>query len=477
MFRLINEMVGRTKEIDILLRMLHTNESEFVVVIGRRRVGKTYLIRNAYQEKITFELTGIQNGSLNEQLSNFNFALAQYFNVEMDSIQKPNNWINAFQVLIKNIETLKSKSKRVIFIDELPWLASARSDFLKGLSFLWNSWASKNNIVLVTCGSAASWMIERVILHKGGLHNRVTRQIFLQPFTLSETKDYLHSQKVVLSHYQIAQLYMIIGGIPYYLKLVPGSKSVPQIVSSLFFAKNAPLKNEFENLYAALFSHHERYIAIIKACYTKWKGVTHTELVRLSGLPSGGTLTKMIKELEASGFIQVSNPYGKNKKDSLIRLVDEFSIFHLKYMSNSKIINWQTVSSSQSFKSWLGFAFENLCLKHIEEIKNSIGISDVTTHQYTYMQPATKDEQGVQIDMIIDRNDEVMHICEAKFYNKPYVIDKAYSENLQRKIRAMKMKAPMSKTVTLVMITTFGLKENKYSGMAYKEVALDDFFG
>ena len=469
-------MVGRDLEIARLRQLLDSSESEFVTVVGRRRVGKTYLIRETYAKEIVFELIGIQDASKEEQLSNFRFGLSQYFKDFDSDSAKLSNWVEAFEQLILELGKLKTKKKKVIFIDELPWLGTARSGFLKGLSFFWNSWASKNNVVLATCGSAASWMIQKVILNKGGLHNRVTAQINLLPFTLKESLAYLKSRGVKLDHYQMAQLYMVIGGIPYYLKQVPPSKSVPQIVSHLLFEKQAVLRNEFDNLYQSLFTNYEKYVAIIEACYEKWKGITHSELSQLTGFPSGGSLSRMVNELEVSGFLNLSQPYGNKKKDRLIRLVDEFSIFYLKYKKGVEQTNWKTISTSQSFKSWQGFAFENLCLKHIEEIKSALGISGVATSQYSYSVKGTADKKGTQIDLIIDRNDEVINLCEAKFYNGPFAIDKNYAEQLEYKVTSLRAALPPSKVVHLVMVTSFGLKDNKYSDMVDDEIKLKVLF-
>ena len=469
-------MVGREEETARLKLLLTTKESEFLTVVGRRRVGKTYLIRETYKNELIFELTGIQNASTEEQLSNFHFALRQYFkNFDTDR-PKAKNWIEAFQLLIEELKRSKSKKKRVLFIDELPWLATARSGFLKGLSFFWNSWASKANIILATCGSAASWMIQKVILNKGGLHNRVTAQLTLEPFTLKESLTYLKSRGVKLDRYQMAQLYMVIGGIPYYLKQVPPGKSVPQIVSTLLFSKTALLRNEFDNLYQSLFSNYQKYIDIVEACYSKWKGITHSELSQLTGFPTGGSLTRMVHELEVSGFLHLSQPYGKRRKDILIRLVDEFSIFYLKYKKGTRSSNWSTISKTQSFKSWQGFAFENLCLKHIHQIKTALGISGVATSPYSLVQKGKGKTKGTQIDIIIDRNDEVINICEAKFYNSPFTIDKAYAEILQHKKDVLQSKLPLSKVPHLTMITTYGIKENKYSGMVDSSITLKELF-
>jgi len=468
-------LIGRNNEQKQLLKALNTKEPEFIAITGRRRVGKTFLIRQTYKDYITFEIIGIQDASSKEQLANFYFALRQYFDETLYQIKKPKTWQEAFETLISLLEKNNTK-KQVVFFDEMPWLASSNSSFLRGLSFFWNSWASKNNIVLVACGSATSWIVKKLILNKGGLHNRVTKQIILHPFTLSETKLYLQTEAIKLNNYQIIQLYLIIGGIPYYLKLISKGKSVAQIINILFFEKNALLKNEFENLYAALFLNSDNYIKIITACYQKWQGINHTELTEFTGFSSGGTLSKMIKDLEMSSFIQITYPINKKTKDTIFRLIDEFSIFYLKFIKSSAQTDWQTLSKTPSITIWQGFAFENLCFKHIESIKKKLGISGVNSRIYSFRENGKDGKKGTQIDLIIDRDDAIVNLCEIKFYNKEFIINKSYNEELEHKIFSLQQVLPKNKTIHLTMITTFGVKENKYSNMVQSEIIIDDLF-
>ncbi len=465
-------IVGRTEERRILSDIYESDEAEFVTVIGRRRVGKTFLVREVFKGRISFEITGIQNANNAEQLSNFHFALHQYFPNSKDGI--PKNWIEAFTILIDCLKD--SKKKCVLFFDELPWMATARSGFIKGLSFFWNSWASKNNVLLITCGSAASWMTQKIVLNKGGLHNRVTRQLILLPFTLKETKEYLESRNIVLSHYEIAQLYMTIGGIPFYLKLVPKGQSIPQITDTLLLSKNAALKYEFDNLYQSLFLHPEKYIRIMEACYSKWKGISHSDIAKITGIPSGGSITRMVKVLSISGFLEISTPLNRSKKDTLIRVIDEFSVFYLKFIKNKKISNWQSISRSPVFTSWQGFSFESLCRKHIHCIKSTLGISGVNTREFSFTSKGNARSKGTQIDLIIDRDDLIVNLCEMKFYNSDLTITKSIHQNLQEKIASLRSYLGTRKSIHVTLISTFGVKKNKYSNMVQSEIVLDDLF-
>jgi uncharacterized protein len=466
-------MIGRNEEIQILNKLLQSKEAELVSVLGRRRVGKTFLIRETFKENIVFEFVGIQNGTRKEQLQAFTFSLQQYFGKR--AVPKIiTSWLHAFETLIELLTAAKTKQKQVVFIDELPWAAGIKPDFLKAFSFFWNSWASKNNIVVAICGSAASWMIKQVINNKGGLHNRVTKQIYLQPFTCNETKAYLQQRKLTFSDEQITELYMTLGGIPYYLKQIEKGNSVAQVVNKLCFETKAPLKNEFNNLYAALFANPINYIAVIKACYTKWKGVSQNEIVQLSGIASGGSLTKILAELEISGFITSTLPFSNVKKEKLYRLTDEFSLFYLKFMDGKKTSNWNLISKTQAFKLWLGYAFENFCFKHIDKIKNALGIGGIITEQYSYNIKSTAKSGGSQVDLIIDRNDQCVNLCEIKYYDKPFVISKQYEALLHKRLQNFKWETGTKKTVFLTFITKLGVKNNTH--LIDNEILLDNFY-
>jgi uncharacterized protein len=466
-------MIGRNEEIKILNNLLLSKEAELVSVLGRRRVGKTYLIRETFKENIVFEFVGIQNGTRQEQLQAFTFSLQQSFGKRAVP-QIITSWLHAFEVLIDILATYKTKQKQVVFIDELPWIAGIKPDFLKAFGFFWNSWASKNNIVVAICGSAASWMIKQVINNKGGLHNRVTKQIYLQPFTCNETKAYLEQRKLKFSDEQITELYMTLGGIPYYLKQIEKGNSVAQVINKLCFETKAPLKNEFNNLYAALFTNPINYIAVIKACYTKWKGVSQNEIVKLSCIASGGTLTKILMELEISGFITSTLPFSNVKKEKLYRLTDEFSLFYLKFMDGKKATNWNLISNTQPFIFWLGYTFENFCFKHVDKIKKALGIAGIITEQYSYNIKSTTKNSGGQIDLIIDRNDQCINLCEIKYYDKPFVISKVYEALLKQRLQNFKWETGTKKTVFCTFITKTGIKNN--TTLIDNEILLEDFY-
>ncbi|WP_425422771.1 AAA family ATPase [Phaeodactylibacter xiamenensis] len=475
----MDQLIGRKAEIQVLRDALASGEAEMVSVIGRRRVGKTFLVKSVCAGHIGFAITGVQGAPLQEQLSNFHYQLQEHSNTEY---KKPGNWMEAFQQLIQALKPLVEKvgPKPVVFLDELPWLASRRSGFLRGLSFFWNSWAADQRIVVVVCGSAASWMIRKVVHHTGGLHNRITRRIFLAPFSLSETADYLSSRGVGLDHYQTTQIYMALGGIPHYLKEVKQGKSAAQNIDEICFSDQGLLRDEFQKLYPALFTNAEHHIAIIRALGKKWKGLTRKQIAASSSVPKGGTLKRVLEELEQSGFITAYRPFGKAKKGQLYRLTDEYSLFYLQFMQQKRLSGegaWHRLSQTAAFKSWSGYAFENICLKHIMEIKHALGVAGVYTEASTYYHQGEGEKRGVQIDLLIDRNDHVINLFEIKFYNAPFTLTKAEAKALREKVALFQSYTQTKKQIFLSLITTFGLLPNAHSlGLVQQELTLEDLF-
>jgi len=473
------ELIGRKEEQRILKKALASDEAEMVAVLGRRRVGKTFLITEAYQQYFSFEITGLQKAGLKRQLANFSFTLQRQSKGKAP-LKEPKNWLVAFQQLVLYLDGLPKDKKQVVFFDELPWLASPKSGFLTGLGFFWNSWAVKENIVVVICGSAASWMIKRVVNNTGGLYNRVTKRIYLKPFTLAETKAYLKSKYLNFTDYQIAQIYMAMGGIPHYLKEIESGKSAVQNIDAICFSDNGLLKDEFKRLFLSLFAHADKHIAIVRALATVHQGLTRKQLVKTAKVPEGGNTTKILEELEQSGFISTYFPFGKKKKGKLFRLTDEYSLFYLKFIedkNNEGANTWQQLSQTQAFKIWSGYAYENICLKHIPQIKEALKIAGIYSVSSSFYKKGNKKEQGTQIDLLIDRNDQVINLFEIKFYNTEWSLTEAYAKNLRDKLRIFQEATKTKKYLMLSLITTFGLKQNQHSlGFIENVITLADLF-
>jgi uncharacterized protein len=468
-------IIGRSKEIEILNENLASETPGFIAVYGRRRIGKTYLVRNVFEGKFTFRLTGVAQATLQEQLENFNVALQeQHPNKQR---KKAGNWMEAFQQIRRAVER-STRKKKVIFIDELPWFDTAHSRFIPALEHFWNSWASgRKDILLVVCGSAASWMINKLINNKGGLHNRVTQRLKIEPFTLHECREFLKHKKITLEHYQLVQLYMSLGGIPFYWDAIKKGLSAPQQINKLCFEANGLLKDEFNKLFKSLFAKAERHESIVAALAKKGKGLTREEISIESKIPTGGNLTNLLDELEESGFIRRYIPFGKQSRNSLYQLSDFFSLFHIKFIKGNKSFDknhWLKMIDSPRHRAWSGYAFEQVCLTHVSQVKKALGISGVETETSSWKSMQAKD--GAQIDLVIDRRDGVINLCEMKFSISPFIIDKKYDAELRNKTGAFKAETNTKKSVFLTMITTFGLQSNNYSANVQNALTMDVLF-
>lgn len=461
-------IVGRLSEQATLTAAIQSADAELIAVFGRRRVGKTFLIHQFFQKQLVFELTGLHGESMQRQLQNFSQAFRQQ--CEPQAIATPTSWLEAFEQLRLHIENRKIRpnSKHVVFFDELPWLATARSGFMAALESFWNTFASRrNDIIVVVCGSAASWMIRKVIGSKGGLHNRTSRRIRLQPFDLHETRQYLRHRRIKLDDFQIAQLYMAVGGIPQYLKHVEPGRSVAQIIDQLCFAKDGLLKDEFQHLYAALFDNHEIHEAIVRSLSSAAQGLTRNEILKKTAISTGGGFTTALRELTECSFIQEHPAHGNVSKNTKYRLADEYSLFYLNWIETNRTSGkdaWLRKATGRKYRTWTGYAFETLCLKHVAQLKRALGIQNVETSESGWRHQAeSKIDEGAQIDLVIDRRDHCTNLCEMKFSEVPFTISKRYAGELERKVRVFRQHTGTRNTLFLTMVTAFGLQPNNYA--------------
>lgn len=468
-------IIGRKPEIDLLQRIVESGDPEFVAVYGRRRVGKTFLIKQFFNNKFTFYFSGSENATMKIQLENFKIAFQTYFNM---TIPIPENWTVAFEMLRKEVSRSKKRGRKVIFIDEMPWLATMGSNFIQAFEYWWNTYASSNpDILLIVCGSSTSWMVNKIIKNRGGLHNRVTRQISLQPFSLKECKELAEKQKMKLENIHIVDYYMIIGGIPYYWKQLDSMYGLPQNIDNLFFSNKAPFKEEFTKIYNSLFRNSEKYISLIIALGEKSMGLSRDELVRSAKFPDGGTITKMLDELEQCGFIRSYFAFGKKQKNKIYQLIDLFSLFYLKFIhhkTNNDQNFWTNNYGKPAHNTWRGYAYEQVCLWHIPQIKQKLGISGVSTINSSWRNTDDTSKNVAQIDLVIDRNDQIINLCEIKYSQDEYVITKKYNDILRKKITSFKEKTKTRKTIHTTMITTYGVKHNMYWQNIQNEVDLQD---
>ena len=467
-------MIGRANEIKLFQEKYESEKSEFLALYGRRRVGKTYLIRTFFKDKFTFQMTGQANVNLKEQLENFHINLTTQ---DSSFTKKSKNWMQAFEQIKDCIAKSKQK-KKVIFIDELPWFDTPNSRFIQALEHFWNSWASaRNDVLLVVCGSAASWIINKLINNKGGLHNRVTQKMRIEPFTLKECEAYLIAKKIDMTQYQIIQLYMVLGGIPFYWDAVKKGLSAVQNIDNICFSDNGLLRTEFPNIFKSLFNKSERHEDIVLALAKKTQGLTRDEIIAETKLTNGGGITRLLTELVESGFVRKYIPFGRKSRNSLYQLIDFYSLFYLKFIKDFELSNndfWTKTMSSGKYNAWSGYAYEQVCLYHLSQIKKALGISGVLANTSSWR--SISSEKGIQIDLVIDRNDQTINLCEMKFSINPFIIDKKYDEDLRNKIGTFKFETKTRKAVFMTLITTFGLQYNKYSGNVQNDLNMKILF-
>jgi AAA+ ATPase superfamily predicted ATPase len=469
--------VGREAEINILKELFTRNQSDLIAVLGRRRIGKTYLVKKVFKDQLIFHFTGIKNADKNTVIKEFTRKITELSHSAF-TIAPPTTWMDTFGLLKSYLKSINSKKKKVVFLDEFPWMDTHKSGFLSAFEYFWNDWAVDQNIIIVVCGSSTSWMLKNVVNNKAGLHNRITKYINLHPFTLKETRELLAARGIKLPFYEIVQLYMALGGVPYYLNEIKAGESAIQNIDRILFGENSTLKHEFSNLYRALFDQYEKYETIVKALSTKQKGLTRAEIINTTHLTNGGGLSRMLDELEESSFIKSFQPFGKEKKDTLYRLVDEYSVFYFQFNPSKKQAgSFIKMSTSPKYKSWAGFAYESLCIKHVHKIKEALGISGIFSQENSFFFKGNDSESSFQIDMLIDRSDNAINLCEMKFYGNEYEFSRKESEQLRKRRELFREKTQTKKYLINTLITTYGLKSNENSvGVIDKVILMEQLF-
>jgi hypothetical protein len=421
---------------------------------------------------MVFKLTAVLDAKTSVQLENFAITLTKYYKSKKPV---PTDWFTAFEQLRILVASSKRKRK-VIFIDEMPWLDTKGSDFIAALEHFWNDWAStQNNIMLIICGSSASWIVKKLFRNRGGLHNRVTGRILLKPFTLSECRMYCAATGLPNDEISLLETYMTFGGIPYYLDLLKPGLSLTQNVGKLCFGPGGELREEFDNLYASLFANAQRHMLVVRALAKRKTGLSRDEIRKTTNIAEGGTLTDTLNELELSGFIRRYEPFGKKKRGSLYQLVDHFTLFHLAFIENSPDDDssyWAKIRETQAFRTWRGYAFEQVCLAHVDQIRKSIGVAGVITHTGSWRSTST--DPMVQVDLLLDRNDRVVSLCEMKFTDLPYAINKKTAGELRQKRSSFIEETGTRKATHLVLVTPIGLKRNTYYDLVQNVVTTAD---
>lgn len=473
--------VGREQELQELRGLLREETSKFVAVYGRRRVGKTLLIREAFSDKFTFRYSGVYNCGNRKQLLNFSLALREQGG-EMESAVE--DWFTAFSQLGKLLEK-SADAKKVIFLDEIPWMDAPKSNFVAALEHFWNDWAShRNDIVLIICGSATSWIVKKVFKNRGGLHNRLSFKINLKPFTLKECEEYAVAKNLAMTRQQILETYMILGGVPFYWSFLKKGCSVAKNIDEMFFAENASLEGEFSELYAALFKNPAPYISVIEELAKKGVGESREDIVNGLKIRDGGNLSTVLEDLENCGFIRKYNRIGAKNKYAIYQLIDNYTIFYYRFLSGSKINDpsyWELIQGTPTYNAWAGISFERVCLQHVQQIKAALSIMGVITNVCSWKSSARQDEsrkfsKGTQIDLLLDRNDRIINICEMKFSSGEFTITKGYDETLRNRRACFIEETGTKKAVHTTFVTTYGVRHNEYYNNIQSEVTADDLF-
>ena len=475
-------MIGREREIKELNRLFNSHRAELVAIYGRRRVGKTYLVDETFSGRITFRHAGLSptdenaKGLLRTQLNHFYNSLVLH---GMKETQKPNNWLDAFLLLEKYLQKIDDGTRQLIFLDELPWLDTPRSGFIRAFEGFWNNWGChRKNLMVIVCGSANSWILNSLINNHGGLYNRVTYEIKLLPFTLHECEEFYTYNHVQLSRYDIVQSYMALGGIPYYMGYFSTGLSLAQNIDNLFFTKNAKLHNEFDRLFNSIFINPDSVKSIVRFLFTKNAGYTRKEIIDKLGISDGGRLSRNLNALIASDFIIKYVPFGFSKREEHYKLVDPFCLFYLRFIDGQNQFSdhfWQQNMMSQRVVTWRGIAFENVCFNHIEQIKSALGIPGVVSSCSAWSK-RNDDKEGTQIDLLIKRNDNVLNVCEIKYYGGDFTVTKDYFKTILRRLEMLREQVHSKMSIHSTLITTFGLTQNEYHGVFSTVITLDDLF-
>ncbi len=465
------KIIGRELEKEILEEALHSQRSELIAVYGRRRIGKTYLVRAYYSKNIVFSFSGLRNGTRPDQLENFMLELQDLTNEFKD--EEPENWLQAFNLLKRYFKGVKqTKKKKVIFIDEFPWVDTLRSGFLPAFENFWNSYCTtRNDLIVVICGSAASYMLKKIIRNRGGLHNRITRKIKLVPFQLKEVKAFFEYKGIHIPEIEVLKLYMALGGIAEYLEHVqPGDSSVSAI-EHICFQKGAQLEFEFDEVFNSLFeegSYHEQVIqALAKG---PKKGMTRDQILNNQNLSSGGQFSKSMNELIESGFVENYQSFRYKRKTTLYRIFDEFCLFHLQFIDKFKGNSWKQLFTKKEYETWCGYAFEMTCYKHIESIKKELRCDQINSRNYSWS------SKSAQVDLVIDRDDNLVNLCEIKFYHSSFSVDANYAINLRNKETQYKLETGTKKGVNTIMLTTWGIQGKYATGLVAKSLTQECLF-
>ena len=469
------QLIGRENEQGLLKKYIDSNRSEFIAVYGRRRVGKTFLVTETFKDALSFDMTGVIDGDKEDQLVSFNIALKE----SGYEGKRVTDWYGAFEALKEVVKKVPQNRAAIIFIDELPCLDTPRSGLVKALDLFWNGWANRqSNVKLIVCGSATTWIVDNIIDNHGGLHNRITHEMHIHPFTLHDTEEYLTTYGFKWNRLAMAQTYMVLGGIPYYLSLLDNALSLPANIDQLFFSRDAELKKEFDRLFKSLFKSPQAYVDIIQLLANNKKGLTRKEISEKLKKETGGHLSKLLVNLENCDFIRKYNVRERkiNSNNGIYQLTDFYIQFYHDFCSKHTTDEhfWENSINSPKQNTWYGLAYERLCMAHIPQIKEALGIQRIRTEYYSWR--SKESVPAAQVDLIIERADQIISLCEIKYSKGIYSLDAKEEERLRNRITDFADETKVKEAVQLVLITTYGLKDNAHSTEVNDRVVLDDLF-
>ncbi|MBQ0071610.1 MAG: AAA family ATPase [Spirochaetales bacterium] len=470
-------IIGRKKEQKELDWCMTTTAAQLVVVQGRRRIGKTFLITQYFDNTFDFRLTGSYCQPKHVQLRNFSDEMCRRTG---NAIAVPKDWTEAFFVLRQYLEELPQDRKQVVFFDEMPWMDTAKSGFLPAFEYFWNDYGStKDNLVFIVCGSASSWLSDHIAHNKGGLFNRVTCSLMLDPFTLRECEEFLEKRGFLWSRYVITVCYMILGGIPYYLNFLRNTMTLEENIDALFFHHAGKLRGEFLELFRTLFTNTNLHAKIVEVLSTKRSGMTMGEIAEKAKIPHNGDLKHCLENLMDSGFVRCYRFFGNKKKNLTYQLCDPFTLFYFHFLKNQEGRDeafWRNSQGNAAIRTWKGLAFENVCMDHLEAIKKTLRVDHLPTECSVWHTAKDEEHDGAQIDMLLDRQDHIINLFELKFSEEEYAIDAKYEKSLRNKLSVFRYATGTKKALHLTMVTTYGLLRNKYSEICQEQITLDDLF-
>ena len=447
--------VGRKKELSLLEESYLSSKSEIFTVYGRRRIGKSTLIEIfARQKPNFFSFEGIEGQNSSFQIKHFTEMLKKQLQDPLLSSIQFQSWDAVFTYVSERLMTKTRPNEKIIFfLDEIQWMAAGRSSFISLLKYYWDNYWKKSNVLMILCGSIASFMVNKVV-HSKALYGRIDHEILLKGLHPFEAKAFFADKHK--STEEILKYYLILGTIPKYLEYINPSRSFQWNMNKLFFSSHGSMINEIKKIFYSQFKESTIYFDIVKLL--KSGPLALSEICTRLKIKSGGGLKRYLTNLENAEIIRSHVPFNRKANSRLKKYVlsDEYLNFYFKYLEpNLRIIEeseseklFETLTKN-SFDVWLGFAFEKFCIKHNSWLADLMGFKDDVLIASPYFE---RKDQRFQIDLVYLRADKVITICEIKHHTKP-LSSKQIGE-MQRKLQCLKI--PNGYSIETALISLYG---------------------